>query len=126
MARRLREGRVTLLTIPEVAERLRVSSSQVRTYHRREGLKVVRLSPRTVRVREEDLAEWLESRVVNGAAGASIGPARATGGSVSRFPRMASDDVAKSGSTARRRPPAASSRASSAGSVVDFPQRSPA
>jgi excisionase family DNA binding protein len=56
-----------VLTIAETAARLRVSRSAVREYYRFHGLPIVRLSHRTLRVREEDLDRWLESRVENGA-----------------------------------------------------------
>jgi excisionase family DNA binding protein len=116
-----------MLTIAEVADRLRVSRSAVRDYYRRDGLPIVRLSHRTLRVREEDLDRWLESRVENGAQAPSTrSRAASTGASVSRLPRMASDDDDRSGSTARRRPPAANSSKSSAASLVDFQRKSPA
>ena len=115
-----------LLTIEEVAERLRVSRSQIREFYRYHGLPIVRLSHRTLRVRERDLEEWLESHVESGAVGRVTPRQRAIGVYPSRLNRMASDDVARSGSSARRPPRDASSKPSSAVSLADYRQKSPA
>lgn len=56
-----------VLTLPEVAERLKCSESYVYVLHNREGLPVVRMGGRTV-VRVVDLAEWLAARVEQGVA----------------------------------------------------------
>jgi excisionase family DNA binding protein len=108
-----------LLTLDEAAELLRVSEGTVRALARREGLPLIRVSPRRYLVPEEGLTEWLDGRVVSGAAGPSTRPSEATGESASRYPRLVQEGAAKSGSTGRRRPPAASSRPSSVVSLAD-------
>jgi excisionase family DNA binding protein len=106
------------LTLTEAAELLRVSPGTVRHLARREGLPLIRVSPRRYLVSEEGLAEWLDGRVVSGAPGRSTERPEAPGVSASRLPRLASDDDARSGSSARRRPPAASSRRSNVVSLA--------
>jgi len=54
------------LTYREVAELLHVTQKTVRHYARAHGLPAVQLSPRVVRVREEDLTAWLAARTVRG------------------------------------------------------------
>jgi excisionase family DNA binding protein len=108
---------MSLLTLSEVAELLRVSEGTVRSLARREGLPLIRVSARRYLVPEEGLNEWLDGRVVSGGPGPAIKPPVATGESPSRFPRL-SEDVARSGSTGQRRPPAASSRPSSVVSLA--------
>src|SRR5690242_21819686 len=107
-----------LLTIAETAELLHVSEGTVRGLARREGLPLIRLSARRYLVPEEDLGEWLDGRIVSGAPARSTGRPEGTGESASRFPRLVQDDAAKSGSTGRRRPPAANSRPSSVVSLA--------
>lgn len=51
------------LTLRQVAERLNVSIRYVRTLRQSGALKVVRLSPRCLRVRPEDLNRFIEERM---------------------------------------------------------------
>jgi excisionase family DNA binding protein len=51
-----------LLTLDETAELLRVSEGTVRALARREGLPLIRVSPRRYLVPEEGLTEWLDRR----------------------------------------------------------------
>ena len=108
-----------LLTLAEAAELLRGSEGTVRSLARREGLPLVRVSARRYLVPEEGLTEWLDGRVVSGGPDPAIGQPRATGESRSPYPKLVREDVGKSGSTGRRRPPAASSRPSSVVSLAD-------
>jgi excisionase family DNA binding protein len=110
---------VSLLTLQEVADRLRVSEGTVRSLARHEGLPLIRISARRYLVPEEGLREWLDGRVVSGAAARSTRPHEVTGESRSPYPRLVQDAEGKSGSTGRRRPPAASSRPSSVVSLAD-------
>jgi len=55
---------MTLLTIAEAAELLRVSADTLRRLHRREGLPIMRISARRYLVSEEALGEWLDSRTL--------------------------------------------------------------
>lgn len=108
------------LTLLETAKLLRVSTGTVATLARREGLPLIRVSPRRYLVSEEGLAEWLDGRVVgNGDPGRSTPSEEArTGESPSRLPRLAPEDDARSGSTGQRRPPAASSKRSNVVSLA--------
>jgi excisionase family DNA binding protein len=111
---------MTLLTIEEAARLLRVSEGTVRGLARREGLPLIRVSPRRYLVPKEGLDEWLDGRVVSGVQARSIqSRAAATGESQSPYPRLAQDVDDRSGSTGQRRPPAASSRPSSVVSLAD-------
>ena len=111
-----------LLTLDEAAEVLHVSEGTVRALARREGLPLIRVSARRYLVRQEDLDEWLDGRVVSGGPDPATGQRRATGESRSPFPRLV-EDAGKSGSTGRRRPPAANSRPSSVVSLADSQRR---
>lgn len=54
----------TLLTIPEVGQRIRLSTTAVRSKIATEGLPVVRLGSgrcAPIRVRESDLQRWLQA-----------------------------------------------------------------
>jgi excisionase family DNA binding protein len=51
-----------LLSVPDVAELLRVSRAQVYRFIEREGLPALRLSNRVQRFRERDIEQWLENR----------------------------------------------------------------
>lgn len=107
------------LTLVETAELLRVSPGTIRHLARREGLPLIRVSPRRYLVSEEGLAEWLDGRVVgNGGPAPATRRPEATGASASRLPRLSEDDDARSGSFGRRRPPAASSRRSNVVSLA--------
>jgi len=55
-----------LLTYREVAKLLHVTGEMVRHYACAHGLPAIQLSPRVVRVREEDLTAWLAARTVHG------------------------------------------------------------
>ena len=55
-----------LLDLAAVARALGVSRETARHYVRREGLPVVRVTPRTLRVRASDLDAWLTSRTASG------------------------------------------------------------
>ena len=112
-----------LLTLAEAAELLRVSEGTVRSLARREGLPLVRVSARRYLVPEEGLTEWLDGRVVSGAAALFIRQREGTGASPSRYPRLVQEDAGKSGSTGRRKPPNASSRPSSVVSLGASPRR---
>ena len=57
------------LSIPEVAEYLGVSRAQAYRLLKVEGLPYVRLSARRIVVRQADLEEWVEDRVVKESAG---------------------------------------------------------
>lgn len=100
------------LTLQEAARAMHVSTTTVVELARKEGLPLIRVSPRRYLVSEEGLTEWLDGRVVSGVRDRSTERPAATGASRSPFPRTASDDDAKNGSTGRRRPPAASSKRS--------------
>src|SRR5262245_54416939 len=92
------------LSLKEVAELLHVSEGTVRGLARREGLPLIRVSPRRYLVSEEGLAGWLDGRLVSGGQARSTqSRAGGTGESQSRLPRLAEDD-ARNGSTGRRRP----------------------
>ena len=52
-----------LLTLRQVAERLNVSARYVRSIRQSGALPVVRLSPRCLRVRPEDLDRLVEERM---------------------------------------------------------------
>lgn len=54
------------LTLQEVAERLNVSIRYVRSLRQSKALPVVRLSPRCLRVRPEDLDRLVEERMATG------------------------------------------------------------
>jgi excisionase family DNA binding protein len=54
-----------LLTLHQVADRLHVSVRYVRTLRQSGALPVVRLSPRCLRVRPEDLDRLVEERMAN-------------------------------------------------------------
>jgi excisionase family DNA binding protein len=51
---------VRLLTMPQVAELLQLSRAQIYRLAEHGCLPVVRLGPRSLRVREEGLERWLE------------------------------------------------------------------
>lgn len=52
-----------LLTIPEAAERLRLTEKALRQImHRGEGPPIIRISPRNIRIAVADLKDWLNER----------------------------------------------------------------
>lgn len=52
-----------LLTVAQAAEELGVKRTKFFELVRREGLPIVRLGSRSVRVRPKDLQQWIEQRV---------------------------------------------------------------
>jgi excisionase family DNA binding protein len=56
------EGKVQLLTINEVAERLHVNRATVYDFINQAGLRVTRLARKAVRIDEADLNGWIEQK----------------------------------------------------------------
>jgi excisionase family DNA binding protein len=65
-----------LLTIEEVAEQLNMAPSYLYELGRKNDLPTIRISPKHVRVRPQDLAQWIEGRQSKGKLAAA--PARRT------------------------------------------------
>lgn len=51
-----------LLTISEVARRLKISRDRAPEWLRQRRIPLLRLSPRRIRVRETDLQAWLDQK----------------------------------------------------------------
>lgn len=55
----------TILTLEEVAERLRVNRNTLRTYIKEKGMPHIRIGKRMIRVDEDAFEAWLEKQSVN-------------------------------------------------------------
>ena len=55
-----------ILSIREVAEYLGVKIGTAHIYIKREAIPVIRIGKKTIRVRRQDLLQWVESHMVSG------------------------------------------------------------